>query len=312
MKSDVDQSPDQRLPAKSRLSIAPILIGLVFGSPTMFLWLGRWRLAAGYLAASFALLAAIIFAAVEGWIPPSLLSLMDIEYTLWSVLLALLAVACFHVTRLDPMQGPKPWYSRWYVALLLIPALSLGAAFLVRTFLYQPFSSPSASGEPNLMIGDYFFVSKTAYGRHPPERGDIAVFKTSEGIDYVKRVIGLPGERIQMRGGVLFIDGTAVKMEPAELPEAFHTHDNETFFRETLPNGRSHVVANTDNDATGDNTEEFAVPDGHYFMMGDNRDNSLDSRFDGPVGFVPRESFIGPMVFRFWNSQGFPLNGRPD
>jgi signal peptidase I len=160
--------------------------------------------------------------------------------------------------------------------------------------------------------GRVFFAAK-------PERGDVAVFKlpTNTEIDYVKRVIGLPGDRIQMRDGVLFINGEAVKKEriedfvDAEGEGGGHPIQQ---YEETLPNGVKYRVLDEQPGSTGsvDNTGEYVVPADHYFVMGDNRDNSEDSRFLNAVGYVPEENFIGPVVLRYWTSRGFGLESWPE
>jgi signal peptidase I len=216
----------------------------------------------------------------------------------------------------------------WETVKVIIQALLI--AFFVRTFFYQPFNIPSASMYPTLKIGDYLFVSKLSYGyskysfnftfgafgttlikccpldfpgrvvlAEDPQRGDVAVFKlpSDTDVDYIKRVIGLPGDRIQMKGGVLYINGEAVKKEAAGTfgngnREAGNYTDQVPMFRETLPNGVSYFVLDAA-DSDADNTEEYMVPAGHYFMMGDNRDNSQDSRFQNVVGYVPVENYVG-------------------
>ncbi|WP_206453386.1 signal peptidase I [Aurantimonas marina] len=201
---------------------------------------------------------------------------------------------------------------------VIVQALLL--ALVIRTFLFQPFSIPSGSMMPTLLVGDYLFVSKWSYGfskysipfspplfegrllGSAPDRGDVVVFRKphEEDTDYIKRLIGLPGDRIQVREGVLSINGKPV---PREAVGEFVAEDGTAVpqYRETLPNGVSYLTLDLTPSSAGDNTREFVVPDGHYFMMGDNRDNSLDSRFD--VGYVPFENLVGKAQVIFFSVQ---------
>ena len=208
---------------------------------------------------------------------------------------------------------------------VVIHALIL--AFLVRTFLYQPFNIPSGSMKSTLLVGDYLFVSKFSYGyskyslpfspplfsgriwEGTPQRGDVAVFKlpTDNSTDYIKRVIGLPGDRIQVEDGVLHINGEPVKREKTEDFEETDAAGNVRRVQryiETLPNGVSYRTLDIYTASFGDNTREYVVPEGHYFMMGDNRDNSTDSRFLSQVGYVPLENFIGRAEIIFFSIEG--------
>ncbi|MGC6511614.1 MAG: signal peptidase I [Parvibaculales bacterium] len=193
-------------------------------------------------------------------------------------------------------------------------------ALLIRTLLFQPFSIPSGSMLPTLLIGDYLFVSKTAYGysRHSipfslplfegrilegeVERGDVAVFKLPRDgrTDYIKRVIGLPGERIQIRDGLLHINGVPVqRRDLLTRPEG--TPEGAKAYLETLPNGVSYVTLDMGNKPIVDHTGVYVVPEGHYFVMGDNRDNSQDSRFLRAVGYIPYENFVGKAKVKFYS-----------
>ena len=206
---------------------------------------------------------------------------------------------------------------------VIIQALLL--ALVIRSVLFQPFSIPSGSMMPTLLVGDYLFVSKYAYGYSrysfpfspnlfsgriwgsEPERGDIVVFRFPRDtkIDYIKRVVGLPGERIQMKDGVLYINDEAVTREKVGTFSADGNYDNITdaaVYRETLPNGVSYETLDLRPGSSTDNTREFLVPEGHYFMMGDNRDSSSDSRLD--VGFVPYENLVGRAEMIFFSIGG--------
>ncbi len=206
---------------------------------------------------------------------------------------------------------------------VIVQALIL--ALIIRTFLFQPFSIPSGSMRPTLLEGDYLFVTKWAYGysRHSlpfsppildgriwdaePERGDVVVFKLPQdtSYDYIKRVIGLPGDRIQMRDGQLFINDEAIQREKTgeiDNPDITEVNRPVEVWRETLPNGVSYDTLDLTKNGIGDDTREFVVPQGHYFMMGDNRDNSTDSRFT--VGFVPHENLVGRANIIFFSIAG--------
>jgi signal peptidase I len=204
------------------------------------------------------------------------------------------------------------------LAKVLIEAFVI--ALVVRTVLFQPFNIPSGSMVPTLEVGDYLFVSKYAYGYSnyslplspdlfsgrifgsAPKRGDVVVFKfpRDPSQDFIKRVIGLPGDKIQMKSGRLFINGEMVPRVPIDkLPESDFTgrvHDVATY-RETLPGGVSHTIIEVEGDnGPYDNTGVYEVPPDNYFMMGDNRDNSTDSRVspdDNGVGFVPYQNLVG-------------------
>jgi signal peptidase I len=204
-------------------------------------------------------------------------------------------------------------------------------ALVVRTFLFQPFNIPSGSMIPTLLIGDYLFVSKYSYGysNHSlpfspnlfsgrilaatPKRGDVVVFKLPRDgqTDYIKRVIGMPGDRVQMKDGRLYINNELVPREPiakARTEDVYGRQAEVATYREILPGGVNHTIIERDGDnAISDNTNLFVVPPGHYFMMGDNRDNSLDSRVSGDyggVGFVPFENLVGRAEIIFFSISG--------
>ncbi len=203
-------------------------------------------------------------------------------------------------------------------------------ALVLRIFLFQPFTIPSASMEPNLLKGDYIIVSKYSYGysrhsipfspplfkgrifAHTPKRGDIIVFKlpSDPKIDYIKRLIGLPGDRVQVKGGVVFVNDkvlTRVYDGPGD-PGTCWNGSTVQRFRETNPINRTYVTYDCGPRGDVDDTGVYVVPEGNYFFMGDNRDNSLDSRVapeSSGVGYVPAENLVGHarIILLSWNDK---------
>jgi len=196
-------------------------------------------------------------------------------------------------------------------------------AVVIRTVGFEPFNIPSGSMIPTLLVGDYLFVSKFSYGYSHfsmpfspdlfsgrifgslPKRGDVMVFKLPRdtSTDYIKRIIGLPGDTIQMKGGQLFINGQQVPRQAAGTYTAEGEGPPVVLARyiETLPNGVKHYILKASDDGPLDNTQEYHVPPGHVFAMGDNRDNSLDSRVLDAVGYIPVENLVGRAEFLFFS-----------
>ena len=220
----------------------------------------------------------------------------------------------------DKAQDKSGWLDT--IKTLFIAGL---IAISFRSVIAEPFNIPSGSMIPTLLVGDYLFVSKFSYGysRHSfpfsaapisnrvmasmPERGDVAVFRlpSDVSVDYIKRVVGLPGDRIQVKRGILHINGQAVERR---LVGNGNIATGQTSlvtqrYEEVFPDGHTHIIQEVSDNQVFDNTPEFTVPEGHYFMMGDNRDNSRDSR-SSSVGFVPFKNFIGRAEFLFFSHGG--------
>src|SRR5262245_59848257 len=218
-------------------------------------------------------------------------------------------------------------------ALIVLIVVLAASPLIIRTFLFQPFNIPSGAQKPTLLVGDYIFVSKFSYGythyslpfspklfsgrifAKEPERGDTVVFRLpkDDTTDYVKRLIGLPGDRIQMINGLLHLNGRPVRREQVEdfVETAGGRATRIKRWRETLPNGVSHETLDLIENGYYDNTPVYEVPPGHYFMMGDNRDNSTDSRVLAQVGYVPFQILIGRVeIIFYWKD--FEAGVRPE
>ena len=223
-------------------------------------------------------------------------------------------------------QNPKKNTGGFKETLFTV-SLAILIALGIRSFAYEPFNIPSGSMLPTLLIGDYLFVSKASYGysRHSlplslplipgrvffeePKRGDVMVFKlpADNKTDYIKRIVGLPGDEIQLKNSILFINNKAVKKERAkdfiELAGP-NFYSRTPRYLEVLPDGKSFYVLEVTQNTEFDNTPLYKVPKGHYFALGDNRDRSRDSRFLNDVGFIPRDNLVGRAEFLFFSIDG--------
>ena len=201
---------------------------------------------------------------------------------------------------------------------------ALVIALIIRSFLFQPFFIPSSSMEPTLLVGDRLFVAKYSYGysKHSlpfsppvskkrifekkPKRGDVIVFKTpaDDRTDYIKRLIGLPGDRIQFVDGFLYLNKNKILRKKANFPQQINCGSYQlevNSYIESLPNGKSYLTVYNKED-TMLNSDEYIVPDGYYFFLGDNRDCSKDSRYLTSVGYVKAENLVGQAKILFFSN----------
>jgi len=223
-----------------------------------------------------------------------------------------------------PMTAREEWAEFFKTAMIAVVL-----ALIIRTFLFEPFNIPSSSMKPTLEVGDYLFVYKPAYGfsrysfpfglapiegrvataGKEPQRGDVIVFKlpTNPSIDYIKRIIGLPGETVQVVDGELYINRQKVQRDFVQMKQIEEGASKVTMteYIETLPGGIMHRIYEEGDNRQLDNTEEYVVPEGHYFAMGDNRDNSQDSRVSSLVGYIPLENIVGRASFLFFSTNGY-------
>ena len=200
-------------------------------------------------------------------------------------------------------------------------------AFTVRSCTFEPFNIPSGSMIPTMLVGDYLFVNKFSYGYSrysfpfgiplvpgrvfytQPKRGDIIVFRlpTDTSVDYIKRVVGLPGDEIQVINGILHINGKPVKrtFKKIVMEDRGGVPTPHSLYDEELPEGLVHSILEYSDSEPQDNTQKFIVPEDHFFMMGDNRDNSQDSRWLDKVGYIPKSLLVGKAQFIFYSNNGY-------
>ncbi|MDH5722233.1 MAG: signal peptidase I [Alphaproteobacteria bacterium] len=226
-------------------------------------------------------------------------------------------------------QIPAPLTAKEEMGEFVKTALwAIALALLIRSVFLEPFNIPSGSMKPTLLVGDYLFVNKPAYGysrfsfpfgiapiegriwSEEPKRGDVIVFRlpTDTNTNFIKRLVGLPGETIQVRKGRLYINGEMIPREFIKREKVINDIGKSVEideYIETLPGGIKHRIYEVSDFGDLDQTDIYTVPQGHYFMMGDNRDNSRDSRVAEAVGPVPFENIVGRADFLFFSTNGY-------
>ena len=250
------------------------------------LYIGRARLAGYYFLLELAVLGAfvVLYPAVLGSMRVAdAVSVFELPFTL---------IGASHAAYLAWKHKPSlpvAWYGRWYTV-LGIPVGYVVVAFAITRLLFMPYYLPSQGMLPSFGVDDKFLASRRSYDFHNPARGDVIAFHVArKNAVFIKRIIGLPRDRVTMRGGVVFVNGRAAAQSPR----------GGGYYTEVI-SGRAYVIRKRAGGGSFDDTDEVTVPAGQYFVLGDNRDNSLDSRFSD-FGLVARKDIVGPIVFKFFD-----------
>jgi signal peptidase I len=277
---------------KTKKPWVAVIITLLLSPVIGMCYLNRGKAAIGYFILTlFAATAgcAMIFFGILNINPKKLIMVIGL------IIGIIGAIHTYILAKNRNVDEPLKWYSK-FKGMLLIWLIQLLLALLIRWFICEPFDIPTDSMSPNVNKGAYLFINKFIYGYSDPKRGDIIVFKIKNAnIDYIKRIIGMPGDRIQIKQGILYINDVAVPQK--EIADYQLSHQ----FIETLPNGVEYKILIDTIESPLNNTDVYSVPDNSYFVMGDNRDHSEDSRVMGKIGFVPKQTIAGPLSLIIWN-----------
>jgi signal peptidase I len=278
-----------------------VLFG-VLGPPAAMCYLGKGRAGAAYFFVPLLIMAGLFALWWHGMLPYPEQVLYAFTALYVVIGISHVLIAARHYVRLTPIK----WYARWYniIGIFIVPVLF---AIFFRFSILEPFDAVSVSMSPAINSKDYFVVKKYAYHGLHPARGDIVIFGVGlpPKIDtYVKRVVGMPGDTVQLKEGVVFINGTELvrrKIDDFALkqPGKAVTHSIAQF-EETLPEGKHFRILQEFTGGEFNNTEEVRLPSDNYFLLGDNRDNSIDSRMP-KIGLVPKDAIVGKAAFVLFN-----------
>lgn len=284
---------------------------LLLDTFTGMLLIGKGRLATAYLVSNI-ILSALPFIA-------STYELINIDpvQIWWIPSLFLRLIGAFHSSKIRRRPTDtiaNKWYASWHMSFLLSVALPILLALTIRTFLFESFYSASGSMRPTMSTDGNFFVSKIAYKTGDDvKRGDVIVFNTNNKT-YIKRVVGLAGDKIQVKAGILHINSAPIVRKHLQVDmttddlgrmASFHR------YKETFPEGQEHDIYEISDSEALDETAVYSVPDNRYFIMGDNRDQSLDNRIPDEVDFLKPDQIIGKAMYIYWDSKEKKLLWQP-
>lgn len=302
------------------------LVVSIIGSPVAgYIWIGRNKLAILYTLAGILFVGTIwLVIGTDNFFQKIYAYILSQELIFTLLSGAISAAVVLPFRRKSFISGKMAkWYIGAPVAIGVSIGLSLTIALFVRTLLVQTFSIPSGAMVPTLQEGDQLWASKSEYGYSrfslpfgmslpygkvggaSPERGDVVIFSNQDGIVYVFRVIGLPGETIQMIQGRPHVNGIALKHSSPEKSIDPDSGNEAEMIIETTPEGRSYKIMNLSSDTFADDTNLFSIPQGEYFVLGDNRDNSADSRFG--IGMIPEDAIFAKPISIYANANGTPF-----
>lgn len=287
----------------SRKPWAAAIIALLFGPMIGCFYVNKGRLGLGYLVGFIAVIVTM-FVGLET-------SVLNIDNVINIITLFLMilqfagAINCFMIAKYQTYPLTLQWYSRWYalLAFVIVPMLF---AIAFRTYCYEPFTMANNSMSPSVNKGDYLFVEKFAYSNTMPSRGDVIVFKINN-TNSIKRIVGLPNDKIRINYGIVYINDISISRQHVKSYVLRDRGDEDSTlqFIETFPEGKEVIVLDAVSGSELDNTPVYSVPADSYFVLGDNRDNSIDSRQQS-VGFVPLQNIVGKAVSIMWNNDTRP------